>query len=788
MSISRRIVLQHQALAGLSLLGLPCTAALANVAGASDRDTRAPKALRVAATMADVAELLAPSALQLHGWLGERVFINATRRLMTIDMVPLLAGFQHKPGSHPWIGEHVGKWLHAATLAWASSGDATLRAKLDDVVTALVAAQESDGYLGTYVPEKRFGIFEGADWDVWSHKYCLIGLLTYHQYTGHAGALQASRKAADLLIATFPAQRSILAAGLHEGMAATSVLEPMVLLYRVTGEARYLRFAQYIVQAWDEPQGPAIAKSLLAGRPVNKVSNGKAYEMLSNLVGLCELARVTGERRLLQAVLYAWQDVVTNRLYATGSTSQGEHFQADHDMHDDVNHHIAETCVTTTWIQLNLALLQITGEARFGDELERSFYNHLTAAQHPDGEDWCYYTALEGKKQYDQGITCCHSSGPRGLALAPQASYLRGHEDGSDVLLVSSFETSSATLMLGGERVSVEQRSEFPYRGLATLTLRMKRPSRFALKFRAPAWAQTLSLPGARMRAGWAEIPARIWRDGDTLPISFQLVSRVMTDAAGNFGRAALAWGPYVLAFEQQADPQLPSPRKLGLLSGAIARAAPTGHSLRFTSEVGVAASESGSARKFPATFVTFADAGATHGSYRVWLRAPDVDPTSARRPESLLADGEESRSRSGNGVGSIIDDDLSNLVNTWDGQFASADWFAVTLDEPASASRFVFTHGRNYHDGGWFDTQAGKPQVQVQRSVNGQWDTIGELQDYPATTASKAGSLAQGQSFVLRLDRPVRFVAVRVIGSPSSGDRPQQAFVTCAELQAFRQ
>lgn len=25
---------------------------------------------------------------------------------------------------------HVGKWMHAATLAWASTGDARLRAKL----------------------------------------------------------------------------------------------------------------------------------------------------------------------------------------------------------------------------------------------------------------------------------------------------------------------------------------------------------------------------------------------------------------------------------------------------------------------------------------------------------------------------------------------------------------------------------------------------------------------------------------------------------------------------------
>ena len=147
-----------------------------------------------------------------------------------------MAGYRLRPGSHPWIGEHVGKWLHAATLAWAYSGDAQLREELDRVAAELIRCQEQDGYLGTYSPDKRFGLYPGNDWDVWSHKYNLIGLMTYYEYTGDPAALQACRKMADLLIATFPAKKSIPAAGTHVGMAATSVLEPILLLYRATGD------------------------------------------------------------------------------------------------------------------------------------------------------------------------------------------------------------------------------------------------------------------------------------------------------------------------------------------------------------------------------------------------------------------------------------------------------------------------------------------------------------------------------------------------------------------------
>ena len=151
------------------------------------------------------------------------------------------------------------------------------------------------------------------------------------------------------------------------------------------------------------------------------------------------------------------------------------------------------------------------------------------------------------------------------------------------------------------------------------------------------------------------------------------------------------------------------------------------------------------------------------------------------------MLDGTESRSRQGNVTGSINDDDPQSLVTTFDGKPAAEDWFAVTLDQPVSARRVVFLSGNVYHDGGWFDTSAGKPRVQIQRSAGGPWETIGELTNYPATTATDGDALKHLQNrFTLDLSEPVSFVAVRVIGVPACGDNPKQAFSSCAELQAF--
>ena len=512
---------------------------------------------KVSAGLPDVAEVLSPSSVRIDGWLGARNAVNEKNRLVVVDTEPLLAGFRKKPGKAPWIGEHLGKWMHAATLAWANTGDAVLREKLDRVAADLIASQEPDGYLGTYVPEQRFGLFvsEGADWDVWSHKYNLMGLLTYYQYTGNEAALTACRKMGDLLIATFPAKKSILAAGQANGMAATSVLEPMVLLYRSTGDERYLGFCRYLVKSWDEPNGPMIITTLLARKGVNTPAIKKAYEMMSNLVGLCELVRATGDRTLLEPVLIAWADIVANRLYITGSATAAEYFTADHFLpNGPYGLCICEICVTVTWIQLNLQLLRLTGEAKFGDELERTFYNHLAAAQHPNGDKWCKYAPLEGTKRYINSIDCCNSSGPRGFALAPQTSYLCG----KDTLLVNTFETSRATMELGGQSVVIEQHSEFPRAGASMLTLRMSGPARFAIKIRVPAWAAPLTAGSATVKNGWAELPVREWKDGDRIVVKFKLAERVVAGEYGNTGCTAMTHGPFVLARDMKTGAMVP--------------------------------------------------------------------------------------------------------------------------------------------------------------------------------------------------------------------------------------
>lgn len=748
--------------------------------------------------MQDNLRLLTPDSIRIGGFLGERIEANWKNRLLKVDEEPLLAGFRKKPGSHPWIGEHIGKWLHAATLAWVYSGDEELKKKLDRVAAELIKTQEPDGYIGTYVPEKRFGLYPEADWDVWVHKYVMIGLLTYYQYTGNQEALQTCIKAADLLLKTFgPDKKNIISAGTHVGMAATSVLEPIVMLYDFTGDERYLKFALYIVDSWDSPNGPAILKSLLSQGNVSKTANGKAYEMLSNLVGLCELARVTGERKYVEAAIRAWEDIVSKRLYITGSASQGEHFRGDFELPNGESAHVAETCVTVTWIQLNLQLLRLTGEARYANELERTIYNHLSAAQRPDGAQWCYFTPLEGRKSYGPGINCCVSSGPRGMALAPLVGCLTGRENGKPMIVLNYFENADYKVQIENTTVQISQKSEFPFSGKMLITFVFSnksehpvgsgKPVNFGLKLRCPDWARPVEIKyknrliTPELRNGWLTLNPQDWNNGDELEVSFNLEGRMIIGTHGNDGLAALAYGPFVLACDTSDNPDLPSLARIGLwgANGDGLVKLKSKKPLRFEAKVRI----KNDAPPVNAVFRTFADAGSDGGNYRIWLRSP-----ARSLPENLsvLSDGKEERSRRGNVVGSIIDGDRLTYVVTFDGKLADEDYYSVTLNNPVSIKKIVFCHGHSFHDGGWFDTSGGKPVIQIKRTPQSQWETIGRIESYPDTTATKDPRLKDGQPFEFILNEPVKICGIKISGKPACGDNPKQAFSSCGELEAY--
>jgi uncharacterized protein len=739
----------------------------------------------ISAEVPDKAILLPPGQVHLTGWLGQRVDANIANRLMKVNLDERLRPFEKPSESGGWSGEHIGKWLHAASLSWQYNRDPALRKRLDDAAARLIAAQAPDGYLGTYAPQHRW---EG--WDVWTHKYNLIGLLAYYDISGDSKALAAARKIGDLLIATFgEGKRDIIRSGEHVGMAATSVLEPVVLLYRATKDPRYLEFARYITRSYDQPNGPKIVRSLTSTKSVIKTANGKAYEMMSNLVGLSELYRATGDAALLQACVNAYDDIVANQMYIAGGTSLGEHFQQPH--HLPNTGPVSENCAQVTWLQLCAELLRITGEARYADTLERIVYNHLLASQKPSGESLCYFTPLAGKKPFDAGMNCCTSSGPRGIALAPTLIYATAPK----TLFVNFYETSTAELRVDGVKMKVGQFTRYPQHGAVLVSLDTEKPTSLDLCLRIPAWCKSYSIevnskklqptaaPGTYLRI------SRQWQSGDLVALNFSMPAELVKGTHTNAGMVAVQRGPLVLAFD--AHPGLPPGQVSPVVSadGTVpllwASAAFENFALApclFKGE-GIARSASGDGQKKVDLWMTsFAEAGGSGENFAVWFPSPERLKTLAASP---FLGGRESWSRPGNIEASIADGDVSTWRVTFNGREQTEAWFAVERDAPAKIDTIVYAHGHVYHDGGWWDASKGKPRVQIRKTAKGPWEDVGTIDGFPDTTATDAKAISDGRQFTVKFPA-IEAKGIRIIGAPACGDNPKQAFASCAELEGL--
>jgi uncharacterized protein len=520
--------------------------------------------------VADQFQSLSPNKVEMKGLIGKRFDVNRINRLHYQEEYHLLWPFlEHCPvrgeqdsPPHPeitrgdWQGEFIGTWLDAACRTAWYSNDGKLREKIDHIIDNWLDTQGEDGYLGTYDEKDRW-----KSWDIWIQAHDLIGLISYYRYTGSGKAINAALRIADRVLKDFGPGRNCLHNGPHEGMASSAILEPMIWLYWESGENRFLAFAQWLVdQAWEAPGGPKIISSLISRRGVAKTANAKAAEMLICCSGLVELYRATGNPRYIEPVLLAWEDIVQHHLYITGSASTGEYFQTNFSLRNDGIYRLGETCVTMTWLYLNLNLGRLTGEGRFFDMTEQTLYNHLLGAQSPDGRGWAYYMGLRDSKRFrwHTDPDCCPTRGVRALAQIPE-NIMHVAENG---LAINFYEPSKGILRLSnGADIEIDLHSNYPFDGNVLLKIGTKTPMRFKLYLRLPGWCENWQIRvNGKLELLLTEksgnlVIDRAWKDGDQIELKFEMPVKVVIDNLGNDGRVALVRGPLVFAADSRYLP-----------------------------------------------------------------------------------------------------------------------------------------------------------------------------------------------------------------------------------------
>lgn len=476
---------------------------------------------------------LPADSVSLRGITDEKIRIITEGTLKVIDMHALADYFRHTMDMFA-TGEFWGKIMRASCLICSYTGDPALRAIVDEAAADMLSLQREDGCLSTCPDHTQPKGSNGSD--LWERKYALMGLMAYYELTGSAEALEACVRLVRYTNNQVgkPPKTPITKTGwAFCGIESSSILEPVMRVYHVTGDPAALELGSYIVESGccDREN---IFEAIRAGKSPMEIGwNGvatesiaKAYEMMSCFEGLCEYYRATGDSQALDTVKLFWDKVIEEEITLLGSGGADAPFnlgpgtgeQWNRTRFEQTNPDIdlmMETCVTVYWMRLCHQLLRLTGEVKYADELEKSLYNAIFGALKPDGRFFEYFPRFNGarnpKVNYSFNIkgfdlSCCTANGPTGLGMAPYLAFA-GTPDG---VAVNLYENGRVRVPFGDAVVTLSMESDYPMMGKATLKVESVEGSipvemPFIISLRVPSFAQDFTVLDAARNMVTAE-------------------------------------------------------------------------------------------------------------------------------------------------------------------------------------------------------------------------------------------------------------------------------------------
>ena len=483
--------------------------------------------------------------VKLAGYIGGRIDGCIEKRVLGQSVDELVEPFKAQDETKGrWASEFWGKWIQGAVASYEYNHDPALLEKIKEGERKLIATQLDDGYIGDYDKEHQL-----HGWDVWGRKYTLLGLVKCYRLTGNKEALEAACKLLDYTISQIGPDSStpIYKTGYYRGMPPLSILEPVTYLYDETGKPAYLQFAKLIAEQMNSPEGPMLIDK--ADTPVSQrfvlkpgdswwsFDNGqKGYEMMSCYIGLLEMYRLTGNSQYLQVALTTWNHILREEINITGGACSLECWYGGHGKQTHPASHTMETCVTFTWMQFCERLLQITGDTKYVDQIERTMYNALMASMKHDNSQIVKYVPLEGfrregEHQCDVHINCCNANAPRAFAMIPRVTYRVPNKDRIDINL---YMPSQAILQIGKRTFTLTQQTGYPASNEVKITVAPDKTTQANIALRIPGWTPNaiVKVNGETMKgvaSGEYYVINRQWNAGDEITLTMEMPAHLVS-------------------------------------------------------------------------------------------------------------------------------------------------------------------------------------------------------------------------------------------------------------------
>jgi uncharacterized protein len=454
----------------------------------------------------------------------------------------------------------VAKWLEAVGYSLSITRDPELERQADEVIDLVGEAQQEDGYLNTYFtikePGKRWTNLNDCH-ELYCAGHFIEAAVSYYEATGKRKLLDIMCRMVDHIDSVFGPEE-----GKMQGYDGHQEIElALVKLYRLTGEERYLKLSSFFIN--ERGQQPNFLKeqwdnlgsiNFFTGQKENldlkyyqshlpvreqEVAVGHAVRAVYMYTAMADLAAITGDDTLRKACERLWNNITNKQMYITGgigSTHRGEAFTFDYDLPNDSVY--AETCASIGLIFFAQRMLRISPDARYADVMERALYNNVLGSMAQDGKHYFYVNPLEvwpqacscnpdkhhvkSERQGWFGCACCPPNVARLLTSLNQYIYsIHG-----DTLYTNLYIGSELNTKLGGTDVTIQQESNYPWKGTVSMKINPVAEAEFGIALRIPSWSQGMEIRVNGEALNTAEdieqgylVIRRMWRAEDIIEV-----------------------------------------------------------------------------------------------------------------------------------------------------------------------------------------------------------------------------------------------------------------------------
>lgn len=476
-----------------------------------------------------------------------------------------------------------GQWVSALARMYAITGSPTTREKVLRL-NRLYAKTIS----GDFYDKNRFPAY--------CYDKLVCGLIDSHQFVGDPDAFSILERTTDTALPHLPGKavehghiwRKNPAVG-YTWDESYTISENLFLAYQRGAGNRYRALgSQYLDDEYYDPL--ADGRNVLAGR--------HAYSYVNSLCSAMQAYLTLGSAKYLRAARNAF-DMLTAQSFATGGWGPDELLRApgSGDLAASLTntHSSFETpCGSYAHFKLTRYLLRVTRDSRYGDSMERVMYNAVLGAKPllADGSTFYYsdYNTHGSKFYKHDHWPCCSGTLPQVAADYRINSYFCDN----DGLYVNLYIPSTLRWTQNGTRVSLTQRSEYPFESAVKFDITVSRTTEFAIHLRIPAWAEgasifvngkTVPTSGA---AGNFVTMHRPWEKGDRIEMNLPMRLRLEAIDAQHPQTVALLCGPLVLFAITDASPtvtarQLLAAKQVGKQSWQVETAGEAISMLPFT-------------------------------------------------------------------------------------------------------------------------------------------------------------------------------------------------------------